>query len=64
MEMWDLDIGRVLNERIVQDPTKKRFGHLPQMVTNSRASIGALLASSFCERILTLLQTLFWTIPT
>ena len=27
------------------------FGYLPAMATHSRASIGSLLASSFCERI-------------
>ena len=51
MQMWKLDMGRVLNALIASDPTKEKFGHLPQMATMSRGSIGALLASSFCERI-------------
>jgi hypothetical protein len=51
MKMWKVDMGIVLKQFISEDPEKKSFGYLPYMATASRASIAALLASSFCERV-------------
>ena len=36
---------------IAEDPDKSKYGHLPYMATTSKGSLGALLASSFCERV-------------
>jgi hypothetical protein len=35
----------------VSDQDRKQYGYLPYMATGSRGSLGALLASSFCERV-------------
>ena len=50
LQMWDLDLGRVMKQVISVDPKKEQFGFLPYMTTTSRGSVGAFLASSFCER--------------
>ena len=49
---WDVDVGgKVLKPMAEKDHDKKDFGFLPQMALASRGSIGALHASSFCERV-------------
>ena len=51
LQMWDLELGRVMKQIISVDPKKEQFGFLPYMTTTSRGSVGAFLASSFCKRI-------------
>jgi hypothetical protein len=51
VDLWYLPMGHILKQFITEDPDRKKYGHLPYMATGSKASIGALLASSFCERI-------------
>ena len=51
LQMWKLDMGKVLKQIITLDPKKEQFGYIPYMATMSRGSIGAFSASSFCERI-------------
>ena len=53
LEFWDVDISRALKVLMnLNEESKGRpFGYLPVMATASRGSIGAFLASSFCERI-------------
>ena len=44
-------MGPIFKRLIEEDQDGSQFGHLPVMATASKASIAALLASSFCERI-------------
>ena len=44
-------MGPIIKTLVEEDRDGSKFGHLPVMTTASKASIGALLASSFCERI-------------
>ena len=46
-----MDVGKIIRAIMKEDPTQEHYGYLPVMATASKASIGALLASSFCERI-------------
>ena len=51
-DLWAVDIGAVMKEEVIdKDPDGALYGYLPQMATFSKGSVGALLASSFCERI-------------
>ena len=49
--LWYLPMGPIFKRLIEEDQDGSQFGHLPVMATASKASIAALLASSFCERI-------------
>ena len=49
--LWCLPMGPIIKTLVEEDRDGSKFGHLPVMTTASKASIGALLASSFCERI-------------
>ena len=48
----DLDMGVFSRALIKSDPDRKIYGHIPFMASCSYASIGALNAESFCERVL------------
>ena len=48
----DLDMGVFYRKLIKSDPDRKIYGHIPFMASCSYASIGALNAESFCERVL------------
>ena len=50
-DLLTADLGVVYKSLIASDPGRKKYGYLPRMATHSRASVGSLLASSFCERI-------------
>ena len=55
MELFYVDMGKVMtnddNLCIGPDADRKLYGYLPKMATTSRGSIGALMASSFPERV-------------
>ena len=51
-DLIDVDIMRVLDQLIAEDPTRAKFGFLPLMATGFKGSVGSLLASSFAERII------------
>jgi len=52
MDLWYADMGKVMKHLYVKVAgSKSQFGFLPKMAIFSRGSIGALGASSFCERI-------------
>ena len=52
MDLWYADMGKVMKHLYINvTGSKSRFGYLPKMTILSRGSIGALGASSFCERI-------------
>ncbi len=52
MDLWYADMGKVMKHLYVNVARSKLlFGFLPKMAIHSRGSIGALGASSFCERI-------------
>jgi hypothetical protein len=44
-------MGKLYLKMKRDDPELKKLGYLPYMATHSRASVGTLLAASFCERI-------------
>jgi hypothetical protein len=44
-------LGKLIQKWIAATPTRNVFGYLPFMATHSRASVGSLLASSYCERV-------------
>ena len=50
-DLRDADLGVVFRAMTKHDGDRTEFGFLPYMATHSRASVGSLLASSFCERI-------------
>lgn len=52
IDFWDVDMKPVF-ESLNQENRREKppFGYLPTMAIASKGSIGALLASSFCERI-------------
>ena len=47
-----LDLSKWFNKLKKDDPDRKIYGYFPFMATHSRANVGALLAASFCERII------------
>jgi hypothetical protein len=52
LDLWHVDMGKVMKHLYLDVPGSKiLFGFLPKMAIFSRGSIGALGASSFCERI-------------
>jgi hypothetical protein len=51
-DLWSVDMYVVVNILFkTEEKNPGRFDHLLQMVVASRVSIGAMLASSFCEQI-------------
>ena len=50
-DLWDSDMAPIFKTLKKEDPQKELFGYLPMMAIGSEGSIGAFLASSFCERI-------------
>ena len=53
MELWYVNMGFVLKHlRIDTDVDRHLYGFLPKMATTSKGSIGALPASSFAERVI------------
>ena len=50
-DLWDVNMAPMFKQLKKEDPNKELFGHLPMMAIGSVGSIGAFLASSFCERI-------------
>jgi hypothetical protein len=50
-DLWAVDMSGCFETFKIEDPDKKLYGHLPMMAIGSVGSIGAFLASSFCERI-------------
>jgi len=51
-DLMELDMGVFYRKLIKSDPDRKIYGHIPFMASCSYASIGALNAESFCERVL------------
>ena len=51
LDNWKLDKGLVLKQLMIEDKDRSKYGYLPYIATASRASLGTLLASSFCERV-------------
>ena len=50
-DLFEADMGIIITEMKTSDPLREKFGYLPYMPTGSLGSIGAVLASSFAERI-------------
>jgi hypothetical protein len=44
-------MGKLYLKMKREDPERKKLGYLPYIATHSRASVGTLLAASFCERL-------------
>ena len=47
----EVPLGKLFKQWIATDVRRTKFGYLPYMATHSRASVGSLLASSYCERV-------------
>jgi len=51
-ELWEIDVARIMKEDFIEkDKDRSEYRWLLMMTTCSKGSIGALLASSFFERI-------------
>ena len=50
-QLWEVDMGVIMREIKEEDKQGTLFGYLPKMAMASKGCIGALMASSFCERI-------------
>ena len=49
-ELWEIDVVRAMKEDFIEkDKDRSKYRWLPKMATCSKGSIGALLATSFCE---------------
>ena len=48
----ELDMGMLYRKIMKSDPERKVYGLIPLMASCSYASLGALNAESFCERVL------------
>ena len=51
LDLWEVDVGKLFARMIKEDPNRLKYGYLPIMATALHGSVGAFLASSFCERI-------------
>lgn len=51
-DLMKLPVGKLFKKLIDQDPLRRQFGWLPLMALASKGQVGALMAESFCERIL------------
>ncbi len=51
-DLMFVDMGKVYKNIIQSDPRREKYGWLPVMAGCSVGQLGALLAESFCERII------------
>jgi hypothetical protein len=49
--VWDVDLSPVWKFLKERPDSKDLFGHFPDLATHSKANVGRLAASSFCERV-------------
>lgn len=58
MELWYVYMGKVLKHLCIgPNVDRKLYGFLPKMATTSQGSIGALPASSFPERVISVTRS-------
>ena len=51
-DLMNKDVGMVYRKIIETDPLRRSYGYIPLMALSSPAQIGALMAESFCERVI------------